>query len=150
MLEAFRPFPTLHPLIVHLPLVLIPLTPALLLVAWARRSRTLEWTATVLLAMGGTGALLASKVLHPHTDAMTLLAQEALSLHELWADWTQGLAVSALIVVMASQAPAFKRVKSPLRGTAVALCLSAALAVLLAGHYGSLLTHVYKITVETH
>lgn len=149
MLEAFQPFPTLHPLIVHAPIVLIPLTPLLLIVAWARRSRTLEWTSVVFLAAGAVGAILASRVFHPHTDAMTLLAQEALSLHEFWADWTQGLAITALLVLLAHNFSPIRRLRRILGIAALLLTLAAATTVTLAGHYGALLTHVHKVTVET-
>jgi uncharacterized membrane protein len=148
MLDTFLPFPTLHPLIVHLPIVLLPLTPLLLLIAWARRSITLEWISTALLAAGTAGAILASRFFHPHTDAMTLLAQEALSLHELWADWTQGLAAAALIVLLFQNITAFKKLRGFLKVAALALSLAAAATVILAGHYGALLTHVHKVTVE--
>lgn len=148
MLEAFQPFPTLHPLIVHAPIVLIPLTPLLLIVAWARRSRTLEWTSVVFLVAGAVGAILASRVFHPHTDAMTLLAQETLSLHELWADWTQGLAAAGLAVLLSQNLFPGKKLRRVLRVAALALSLAAATTVTLAGHFGALLTHVHKVTVE--
>lgn len=148
MLAALSPFPTLHPLIVHLPVVLLPLTPLLLLIAWVRPSKTLQWTATALLAAGWSGALLASRVFHPHTDAMTLVAQEALNLHEYWADWTQGLSTAALLVLLSQNVAPIRKMQRFLRIAALALSLAAATTVALAGHYGALLTHVYKVTVE--
>jgi len=98
--------------------------------------------------MGGAGAVLASRIFHPHTDTMTLLAQEALSLHEIWADWTQGLTVAALGILLIQHLPWLRKVRPILRALALAIGLAAATTVSMAGHYGALLTHVHKVTVE--
>lgn len=150
MLDALNPFPTLHPLIVHLPIVLIPLTPLLLLVAWMRRSQTLQWTATTLLGIGWIASLLASQVFHPHTGNMPLMAQEALRLHELGANWTQGLAGAGLLVLLLHNIFIIPKERAFLKIFAILLSLLAAGAVSLTGHYGAVLTHVYKVTVESH
>jgi uncharacterized membrane protein len=148
MLEVFRPFPTLHPLIVHLPVVLIPLAPLLLLAAWGWRNKALEWITVALLALGWAGAVAASRLFHPHTDAMTLLAQDALRLHELWADWTQGLAGVGLVLLVLHNISTLPKTRAALKLLIMLLGLGAAAAVALAGHYGAMLTHVYKVTVE--
>lgn len=148
MLEVLNPFPTLHPLVVHAPIVLLPLTPLLLIAAWAARSLALEWTALILLALGWMGTLLASRIFHPHTDVMTMLAQDTLRIHELWADWSQGLGAATLLFLVLCLVLRFSKIRVLIRGVALGLALATAVAVTLAGHYGALLTHVYGVKVE--
>jgi uncharacterized membrane protein len=147
-MNPYAPFPTLHPLVVHAPLVLLPLAALLLIVAWASRNRVLDGAATGLLAAGWVGALLASKVFHPHTGAMTLLAREALETHEFWADWTLVLSSGALLISFVYRFQGVQPLRRILKISALVLYLGAAAAVTLAGHYGALLTHVYKVKVE--
>jgi uncharacterized membrane protein len=148
MIDAFSPFPTLHPLIVHTPVVLLPLAPLILFAAWAYKSRVTEWVGTILLALGWGGALLASRVSHPHTDAMSLLAREALEIHEFWADWTQGLAAIALLALLIQHVRRLARFRQAIKMGGLLFCLAAAVSVTIAGHYGAMLTHVYKVEAE--
>lgn len=146
-MEAFGQFPTLHPLVVHVPVVLIPLAPLFFLAAWRGAGRALDWAGLALLAAGWAGAVLASNAFHPHVDAMPLLAQEVLESHELWADWTQGLAGAA---VLAAAALCFLRPSRLRKGARIAvliLSLAAAACVAAAGHQGAVLTHVYRVEV---
>ncbi len=148
MLAAWEAFPTLHPLVVHAPVMLIPLAPLLFLIGWGTRSPALERTGMALLAAGFLGAVLASRVFHPHTGAMTLLAREALEHHEFWADWTQGLAGAALLPALSLSILRGHRFRGALKFLFAGLALAAAGAVTVAGHQGAALTHVHRVEIE--
>ncbi len=146
---AFAPwseFPTLHPLVVHFPVVLLPLGTLLLAAGWMLRSRALEWAAAVVLAVAFVTGLLASRVFHPHPE-MTLLAMEVFEAHESGADWTVGLSAFATLF-------AFLRAwgKPKFRRTLVVLALltatAATLAVMATAHHGAALTHIHRVGAD--
>lgn len=148
-LFAFMPwseFPTLHPLVVHFPVVLLPLGTLLLVAGWAARARALEWTAAVVLAAAFVTGLLASRVFHPHPE-MTLLAMEVFEAHEFWADWTVGLSALATVFafLLAWGAPRFR---ISLAVLALLAAMAATLAVMATGHHGATLTHIHRVGGE--
>lgn len=132
-------FPTLHPLVVHFPIVLIILAGAIQLASLFVFRRELSWLVVFLAAFGAVGAYLSSNVFHPHTTGLSENAQRLLTEHELYADWTFWLAVAGLFAKGISNFFLDRNWWS--EGVASVALILAAIAVALAGHHGAELVH---------
>ncbi len=132
-------FPTLHPLVVHFPIMLIILAAAFQLVSIAVFRREMGWVVVVLAFLGSVGAYLSSNVFHPHTTGLTETAQRLLVEHELYAAYTLWLGAAGFILKVISQFLLSRRWWSEAVVTFV--LLGAAIAVALAGHHGAELVH---------
>lgn len=132
-------FPTLHPLVVHFPIVLIILAAIIQLASLFVFRRELSWLVVFLAAFGAVGAYLSSNVFHPHTTGLSENAQRLLTEHELYADWTFWLAVAGLFAKGISNF--FLDRKWWSEGVASVALILAATAVAVAGHHGAELVH---------
>ncbi len=133
-------FPTLHPLVVHWPVVLLPLALLLQLISLVYRKEGLDIAVLLALLAGFVGAWVAGRYVHPHTHGLSEQARWVLEQHELWADWTVWLSLAALLV---QAAVFFLPRHARMLGFVVALLLAgASWSVVEAGHYGSQLVHV--------
>ncbi|XAZ81918.1 DUF2231 domain-containing protein (plasmid) [Fibrella sp. ES10-3-2-2] len=134
-------YPTYHPMVVHMPIVLLLLAALLQFVVLIRPSSPLSWL-TFLIALGGTaGAYVAGTLVHPHTDGLSDAAQLALETHETYADYTVWLGLAGTLL----KGMTLWRPLKWLEGiTAIAL-VGAGIAVGLAGHQGGALTYLYGI-----
>jgi uncharacterized membrane protein len=136
-------FPTLHPLVVHFPIVLLLLAPMFELGGLLMRKRDLRTVATLLAVGGLAGAFVAANVVHPHTTGLSSEAQQALAAHERYAVLAQWM---ALLAVLAKLAGRLRRFRIPaLDIVGVLLLALAAGAVSAAGHYGGELTHLHGV-----
>jgi uncharacterized membrane protein len=131
-------FPTLHPLVVHFPIMLLLLAATLQIVALFVFKREIGWIVLSMTILGCIGAYLASNVFHPHTTGLTEIAQRLLLEHELYAQVTFWFALAAAFAKGVSIY--FNR---PLWGEvpAIILLIVAAGAVTFAGHHGAELVH---------
>jgi len=132
-------FPTLHPLVVHFPIVLIILAAIIQLASIFVFRRELSWLVVFLAAFGAVGAYLSSNVFHPHTTGLSENAQRLLTEHELYADWTFWLAVAGLFAKGVSNF--FLDRKWWSEAIACVALILAATAVAVAGHHGAELVH---------
>ena len=132
-------FPTLHPLIVHFPIMLILMAAAFQIVSLTVFRREMGWTVIVLSAMGVVGAYLSSNVFHPHTQGLTENAQRLLEEHELYAQYSLWLAGAGFILKLTSEVLLKRQWWSEAAVTVV--LLGAAIAVAVAGHHGAELVH---------
>lgn len=132
-------FPTLHPLVVHFPIMLILLAAIVQLVSLFVFRREMSWAVIFLTAFGALGAYLSSGVFHPHTSGLSENAQRLLEEHELYADWTLWLAVAGLAFKIVSNFLLELRWWSEVI-VSVTLIV-AAVAVSIAGHHGAELVH---------
>ena len=132
-------FPTLHPLVVHFPIMLIIMAAAFQVVSIAVFQREMGWTVIVLSLLGVIGAYLSSNVFHPHTQGLTENAQRLLQEHELYAQYSLWLAGAGFILKLIS-AFVFKR-KWWSDAMVTIVLLGAAIAVAVAGHHGAELVH---------
>ncbi|HHG84722.1 MAG TPA: hypothetical protein ENJ82_08225, partial [Bacteroidetes bacterium] len=67
----FDDFPTLHPLVVHFPIVLLLLAALAQLGSLLIFKHELSWVTMLLLLFGFTGAWLAGSIVHPHTSGLS-------------------------------------------------------------------------------
>jgi len=144
---SFEAFPTLHPLIVHFPVVLLLLAFMSQAAGVFVYKDALSWV-TLLLTFGGLlGAFVAGEYVHPHLGNISDSAAWTLEQHEKFADYTLYAALLAFITKIASQF-FLKKAKWTEVTTLMFLGVSA-YSVSEAGHYGAQLTHIEDVKVET-
>ena len=141
-------FPTLHPMGVHLPLVLLPFAFLLLVIEIFSRSKSPQ-IPSIIATFGGTaGALTASYWLHPHVKSISRDALEVLEAHDLFAYITSGLASGASMCLLLR----YFRWNSPDRrwwtGSALILLFFSSLSVAATGHLGATLSHVHQVEIS--
>ncbi len=133
-------FPTLHPLVVHFPIVLLLLALISQLAGLFVFKNELSWITLFLLAGGFVGAYAAGNFVHPHTDGLTDYLEKILKQHENYADYTIWLSGIAMVFKAVSHF-VFKR---KLWGEVVVavILMASAYTVSTAGHYGAQLIHI--------
>ena len=141
-------FPTLHPMVVHLPVVLLPFAFLLLVIEFFSRSKSPE-RPSIIATLGGTaGALMASYWLHPHVESISKDALEVLEAHDLFAYITTGFASGASMCLLLR----YFRWNSPDRrwwtGSALILLFFSSLSVAATGHLGATLSHVHQVEIS--
>jgi uncharacterized membrane protein len=132
-------FPTLHPLVVHFPIVLIILAAAFQAISLIVFQREMSWAVIGLSLLGAIGAWAASNIFHPHTAGLSESAQRLLAEHELYAEYTIWLAAAGFAAKVISHF-ALKR-KWWSEAVVTVLLAGAAITVSLAGHHGAELVH---------
>ncbi len=141
-------FPTLHPMVVHLPVVLLPFAFLLLVIEIFSRSKSPQLSSIIATFGGTAGALTASYLLHPHVESISRDALEVLEAHDLFAYITTGLASGASMCVLLR----YFRWNSPDRrwwsGSALILLFFSSLSVAATGHLGATLSHVHHVEIS--
>lgn len=134
-------FSTLHPLVVHFPIVLLIIAALLQLVGLFYSKGSWDYITLFLLAGGVVGAYLSGSFFHPHTEGLTSNAAEILERHELFASLTLYSSIAALLLKIAGVF-IFKSRKRFFEIATVINLLFSAVSVSIAGHWGAYLTHV--------
>ena len=156
MKADFDEFPNLHPLLVHFPIVLLLLAALISIANIHFLKRDLDWIITIFTGLGALGAYAAGRWFHPHAHDLTEQMQAVLDQHDLYADWTIWLSITAFVLQLISQ---FVLKQNRWAVIVVSLVLAgAAYSVSQAGHYGSQLVHIegvgpkgkYLETEESH
>ena len=141
-------FPTLHPMVVHLPVVLLPFAFLLLLIEFFSRSKSPQLPSMIATFGGTAGALMASYWLHPHVESISKDALEVLEAHDLFAYITTGFASGASMCLLLR----YFRWNSPDRrwwtGSALILLFFSSLSVAATGHLGATLSHVHQVEIS--
>ena len=132
-------FPTLHPLIVHFPIMLIILAAVLQLISFGVSPKEFGWLVLSFSLVGAVAAWLSSNTFHPHTSGLNENAQLLLLEHEQYASLTFWFAAAGF-VVKASSTFVFKRAWWS-ETVSTLLLVVAAVAVAVAGHHGAELVH---------
>ena len=141
-------FPTLHPMVVHLPVVLLPFAFLLLVIEFFSRSKSPQLPSIIATFGGTAGALMASYWLHPHVESISKDALEVLEAHDLFAYITTGFASGASMCLLLR----YFRWNSPDRrwrtGSALILLFFSSLSVAATGHLGATLSHVHQVEIS--
>lgn len=144
----FDEFPNLHPLLVHFPIVLLLLAALISIANIHFLKRDLDWIITIFTGLGALGAYAAGRWFHPHAHDLTEQMQAVLDQHDLYADWTIWLSITAFVLQLISQ---FILKQKRWAVIVVSLVLAgAAYSVSQAGHYGSQLVYIEGVGPKGH
>ncbi|HOK99571.1 MAG: DUF2231 domain-containing protein [Bacteroidales bacterium] len=139
--DKHKSFPTLHPLVVHFPIVLLLLASILQVLRVVLKKKRWDDMILYLLAGGIITAYLAGEVFHPHTEGLSSHATIILERHELFASLAMFSALAALLSKITAMYFYRKRQLMLEMITAVILLVAAA-SVSVSGHWGAYLTHI--------
>jgi len=136
-------FPSLHPLVVHFPVVLLLLAAVFQLFQLFIMKRNLDWVILFCIGFGFIGAYVAGTFVHPDTKGLSEMAQKVLDNHDTFANWTIWTsAIAAVLKVLSvfviKQKRSFEIVILVVMGIAV-------FSVSKAGHYGSQLVYIHNV-----
>lgn len=144
---SFSDFASLHPLVVHFPIVLLLMAFVLQAASLLVFREQLSWVALITLAFGFAGAIVAGKYVHPHTtDAISEHAALVLAEHERFASLTIWLSGTALLFKIISHFFLKRKLWAEIIITIV--LLGAAISVGIAGHHGAQLVHIKGIGAQ--
>jgi uncharacterized membrane protein len=138
----FKDFPSLHPLVVHFPIVLILLAAAFqVVVVWKPHWRQIRWATLFIMAAAFFSALADSTIFHamPSADAPKA-AMEIFEEHEKYAQLT--LWMSGITLLLKSIGIFFKINRRLYELIVLLSAVIAAIFLSIAGHHGAKLTHV--------
>jgi uncharacterized membrane protein len=136
----FEDFPTLHPLVVHFPIVLLLLAAISQLAGLLVFKRELSWVTLVLVAGGFIGAFVAANYVHPHTTDLSEYAERILKEHEKYADYTLWIGGIALLFKAIAHFFLGRKLWSEI--VLVVMLFAASYCVGIAAHFGSQLLHI--------
>lgn len=136
-------FPTLHPLIVHFPIMLLMLAAVIQIIGLAVFKREFGWLVLGMTFVGVVGAWLASNTFHPHTTGLSAAAEQILLEHEQFAEATFWLGLAGLVLKAGSMF--FLKMKWWAETLTTVVLVAAAVAVALAGHHGAELVHKFGV-----
>lgn len=136
-------FPSLHPLVVHFPIVLLLLAAVFQLFQLFIMKRNLDWVILFCIGFGFIGAYVAGTFVHPDTKGLSDIAQKILDNHDTFANytiWTSAIAavLKTLSLLIIKQNKIFEIIILVVMGIAV-------FSVSKAGHYGSQLVHIQNV-----
>lgn len=140
---ALTSFPTLHPLVVHIPIMMLIIAALVQLFSLFVFKRELTWTAWLMLLVGFVGAYASSTWFHAHTGALPPATQHLLEEHEQYADLT--VWVSGAAVVLQSVNLFFLKRRMWANLLVTLLLVASAVFVALAGHHGAELVHKHGV-----
>ncbi|TWI77683.1 putative membrane protein [Lacibacter cauensis] len=137
----FKDFPSLHPLVVHFPIVLILLAAALQAVLVWKDLKQIKWVTLIIMAGAFLSSLAASTIFHamPSADAPKA-AMEIFEQHEKYAQLT--LWMSGITFLLKSIGVFFKINRRSFEIIVLMAAIIAAIFLSIAGHHGAKLTHV--------
>ncbi|RTL60011.1 MAG: hypothetical protein EKK37_03985 [Sphingobacteriales bacterium] len=137
----FKDFSSLHPLVVHFPIVLILLSAALQAVLVWKYLKQIKWVTLIIMAGAFFSSLAASTIFHaePSADAPKA-ALEIFEQHEKYAQLT--LWMSGITFLLKGIGIFFKINRRSFEIIVLVAAIIAAVFLSIAGHHGARLTHV--------
>jgi uncharacterized membrane protein len=143
----------LHPAVVHFPIVLLLLGAPLAVVAVFVRRWNLPVLAAVVLALGASGAVVATWTGGQAAELAGELAgggEQVLDQHEEWGERARNAGIVTAVLAVASAALFRKPVAARSAGAAAALAaVAAAFSVAQAGHHGGQVVYKFGVGVNT-
>ena len=137
----FKDFPSLHPLAVHFPIVLIVLGAAFQSVVVWKDWRQIHWTTLFILAGAFFSGLAAATILHAEPSANApKAAMEMFEQHEKYAQLT--LWMSGITLLLKSIGIFFGINRRVYHALVLLSAIVATIFVSITGHHGARLTHV--------
>ncbi len=143
---SFSEFKTLHPMIVHIPVTLIPIAFLIFLIGLFSRKKEYTIIGTGLIIIGAIGAYLAAYPTHPHTANLPAEALITLKKHDLFAYTT--LTLSIISAVLALICVFLKQRLRILQWLTALVLLASTITVAITGHYGGTLSLIHGIGAQ--
>ena len=140
VMADFEDFPNLHPLVVHVPIMMLPLAALLQLIGFFVFKREISWIVLGIVVFGFIGAYAASNWTHPHVTGLPSDIQKVYDAHDTYASWTLWLSGIAVLLKVGSHFFLDRAVWA--EGVVVLVLLASTYTVSIAGHYGSQLVYV--------
>ena len=144
-LPHFCLFTTLHPLIVHIPVTLIPFSLFLFIFSIILKKYDFKIVTNITLLLGLFGAILSIFLIHPHDLVLSDKTEEILNMHDYFAYLTLIFTILSSISLIIHFK--FIRIRVKFYIPLILITLST-LSVGITGHYGASLSHVYDIKYE--
>ena len=144
----FSDFPNLHPLVVHVPIVLILLGAALQAVLVFKDWEQVRWGTLLIMAGGFAGALAASTVFHAMPTGLAPRAAAVFAAHEKFAGYT--LWLSGITLLLRGIGQFFKIQRRAYEILVLGFALAAAGVLSVAGHRGAQLVYVEGVGPQGH
>lgn len=137
---GFNEFPNLHPMVVHVPIMLILLAAIISLVNIYFSKTELNWIITIFSGVGALGAFAAANWFHPHTQNLTKSAGAVFEMHDKYATFTIWLSIVAFLIQLVNHF----MLKKKRWGTIIVsiFLLGGTYTVSEAAHYGSQLAYI--------
>ena len=136
----FSDFPNLHPLVVHLPIVLLLLSAALQALLVYKDWPPVKWITMGVMAGGFMGALAASTVFHALPTGLAPRAAAVFAAHEQFASYT--LWLSGITLLLAGIGKYFKIERRAYEVLVRVSAVATAGVLSVAGHRGAQLVYV--------
>lgn len=136
----FEDFPNLHPMVVHVPIMMLPLAALLQLIGFFVFKREISWIVLGIIVFGFLGAYLAAVSTHPHVAELPEHAQKVYDAHDMYAMWT--LWLSGIAVLLKTGSHFFLKRAVWAEGIVALVLLASAYTVSMAGHHGSQLVFI--------
>ena len=147
-LPHFCLFTTLHPLIVHLPVTLIPFSLFLFIFSVILKKHDFKIVTNITLVLGLFGAILATFLVHPHDLVLSYKTEEILNMHDYFAYLTLIFAIlSCISLIIHFKFIKFLKIRMKFYIPLILITLST-LSVGITSHYGASLSHIYDIKYE--
>ncbi|WP_166648184.1 multicopper oxidase domain-containing protein [Hymenobacter sp. UV11] len=144
----FEDFPNLHPLVVHLPIVLILLSAGLQALLVIRDWPQVRWVALATMSGGFAGAIAASTYFHAMPMGLPPKAAAVFNTHEQYASYTLWLA--GITLLLGVGALFFKTQHRAYELLVLVVALAAAGAVTVTGHHGARLVYIEGVGPQGH
>lgn len=139
----FKDFPNLHPLVVHVPIMMLLLAAALEILGFFVFKEAISWIVLGFILIGFLGAYAAAVLTHPHVSNLPEHAQKVYDTHDMYAMWTLWLSGIAVLFKGGSH---FLLKRAIWAEIIVALdLLGSAYTVSMAGHHGNQLVFIEGI-----
>ncbi len=141
----FKDFPSLHPLVIHFPVVLILISVAFQAIAvWNPNWTQIRWATLLLMAGGFFSSLLASTLFHAMiTPNARKLALETFANHEEFAQYT--LWTSGIVLLLKIVGIFYITNRRSFEILIFVGAIITAIFLSITGHRGARLTHVYGV-----
>ena len=147
-LPHFCLFTTLHPLIVHLPVTLIPFSLFLFIFSVILKKHDFKIVTNITLVLGLFGAILATFLVHPHDLVLSDKTEEILNMHDYFAYLTLIFTIlSCISLIIHFKFIKFLKIRMKFYIPLILITLST-LSVGITSHYGASLSHIYDIKYE--
>ena len=147
-LPHFCLFTTLHPLIVHLPVTLIPFSLFLFIFSILLKKHDFKIITNITLVIGLFGAILATFLVHPHDLVLSDKTEEILNMHDYFAYLTLIFTIlSCISLIIHFKFIKFLKIRVKFYIPLILITLST-LSVGITSHYGASLSHIYDIKYE--